>query len=122
MERYTSIIPHDLAEKLQKKGMPLMTSVSISIVEDKPVVDEDGKQWYRPSYAEVFDFFLDRGLDVEVYLVMSVERANCIEKDYEWVINSDKNGNEARGDADCMTWHEAANAAIEKALELIKED
>lgn len=107
MKHFTDIIPLSLAEKLKEKGMPMITSVSISIIEDKPVVDENGEQWYRPSYAEVFDWLMEKG--IILYL-------DATYKHFFWRIDTVEGILQTE---EFITWHEAANAAIEKALTLI---
>lgn len=109
MNYYTATIPPTLAEKLKERGMPMMTNVSISIVEDKPVVDDNGEQWYRPTYAEVFDWLMEKGIMITIRAV--------------YYLNGELGGWQPHynhwGLKKCDSWHEAANAAIEKAITLI---
>lgn len=122
MEYFTATIPLPLAEKLKAAGMPMITSVSISIVEDKPVVDENGEQWYRPMFAEVFDWLMSKGFACEVYGRGSgydyviVKECNDATRGTNLAHNNYEGPN---GGACWDTWHEAAEKAIEKALELI---
>lgn len=100
MKYYTKTIPIALAEKLKEKGMPM---------------EEGGKSmidWKVPSYAEVLDWFLDKH-ETFVYVT-------CLRMDEGWQYCGG-----IWGFGIDMTlgwkssWHEAANAAIEKALTLI---
>ena len=136
MKHYTETIPVTLAEKLKEKGMPMevwqaWATPYISVIEnseydwlDKELGNEPSKVEKRyavPSYAEVFDWLRDIGIEVEVYLSMTRLDAakKPVQKIYAWNVFS--RHSEANGEEDEMSWHEAANAAIEKALELIKQ-
>ncbi len=94
----------------------MITSVSISIVEDKPVVDENGEQWYRPSYAEVFDWLESKYIGIGIKHHWS----GMVYQGYDWqVCQFDKSITPYFGTY-YTTWQNTANAAIEKALELIR--
>lgn len=108
MNYFTATISVPLAEKLKEKGMPLEYKFAIrclfmSLDKMKPIC---------PTYGKVFDWLLsDKKLAV------------CMD------INPDKNGDVwgtyiSFDDRYIQlqvepTWHEAAEAAIEKALTLI---
>lgn len=92
MGYYTETILPTLAWKLKEKGMSIRT---------------EGHSIWCPMYAEVFDWLM--GKNIRIYVVKAV-------KCNQWHGMVNTNGLIYRD-----TWHEAANAAIEKALELIKE-
>lgn len=127
MKHYTSLIPHDLAEKLKAAGMPMIFDVWT--VEDgiNRMVDifhgiyKEKKHHPLPSYAEVFDWLMEKGYDVEAYLSMTkTSKDGSIQRLYAWIVNTPTSVNEATSrDMEYDTWHEAANKAIEKAIELI---
>lgn len=97
MKYYTSTIPITLAEKLKDKGM-----IGEEYISDR----------YTgiPKYCEVFDWLMNNRLSVNI-LGYNNEWQGAIHVPRGCFYASIEN-----------TWHEAANAAIEKALELIKED
>ncbi len=101
MNYYTETIPPTLAEKLKEKGMPISKQ---HLRFAKP----GESRLIRPTYAEVFDWLILRGINTLVRQGKT---------DFIVAVYSATKDNYFRKD----TWHEAANAAIEKALELIKE-
>lgn len=110
---HTSTIPPALAEKLKEKGMV------IANVTD-PMTGEKSCLY---TYAHIFDWLMsEKDIDIEIRLmirrsakVRSVMK--CVERLYGWKVSRNNNlTNVMDGE---LTWHEAANAAIEKALELI---
>lgn len=115
MKYYTDTIPLPLAEKLKEKGMPMLTSVSIDIVEDKPIVDDYGAKWYRPLYAEVFDWFESQSIGIGIKHHWS----GIVYQGYDWQVCQFNKSITPYFDTAYGTWHEAAEAAIEKALTLI---
>lgn len=111
MNYYTQTIPPTLAEKLKEKGMP-----DIEIVWN-PI---RGKHYCFKTYAEVFDWLIREGIYFHHYPTDAFMR-----KVGEWYFCVIHESIEYQHCSDWEfwkhTWHEAANAAIEKALELIKE-
>lgn len=107
MKHYTDTIPLSLAEKLKEKGMPM---------------EEDGKSiidWKVPTYAATIDWLMsERGLHiiVEPYWDFAEE---VIDTTYEWSVVKSGTIHADTPYSHCDTWHEAADAAIEKALTLI---
>lgn len=91
---YTSTISPTLAERLKEKGMPIET---------------EGDNIWCPPYAEVFDWLMERDIIVTIRAVYYRNRElRGWQPHYNhWGLKK------------CPTWHEAANAAIEKALTLI---
>jgi len=122
MRYYTETIPTSLAEKLKEKGMPIeMQPLYAPEAPNARGIVKAGVGLWCPPYAEVFDWLMERGIDVEVALSMIIDVKNEGKKRvYFWTVGSLDNINYEYGEDDNMTWHEAANAAIEKALELIK--
>lgn len=94
MNYYTDTISITLAEKLKEKGMP---------------IEKEGENTWCPSYAEVFDWLMNRGQ--RVYIVKSKSGADI----WHGLVNDSLNT------LYYDTWHEAAEKAIEKALDLIKQ-
>ena len=71
----------------------------------------------RATYAEVFDYFADRGLLISISLYYDMAN-ECFDGGYEWCIdrgNTIREGDFGYGD----TWIECANEAILRAIELI---
>lgn len=105
MNYYNSKISSTLAEKLKEKGMPM---------------EEGGKSmidWKIPTYADTIDWLLSR-----YRLMILIVRH---EHKWDWWIGlaTDKDTYECSVEIDeelSATWHSAADAAIEKALELIE--
>ena len=102
MKHYCETIPVTLAEKLKEKGMPM---------------EEGGKSmidWKAPTYADTIDWFMsEKNKFIDVH--PSWETGKVTYKSA--ALPDDINAEYYTFSAD--TWHEAANAAIEKALTLI---
>lgn len=106
MNYYTSTIPLPLAEKLEEKGM--MVDIDCDTFDEGTQYQRD-EVWCNNTYSEVFDWLMSRG--VPIYI------RPC------YLINGDLGGWQPcyriwKMKAE-STWHEAAEKAIEKALELI---
>ena len=118
MKYYTETIPVSLAEKLKEKGMPLGNYVWIpngmaSSKEEANLAYYDDQLVPYCNYAEVFDWLLDKH-EAFVYVT-------CLRMDEGWQYCGGIWGYGIDMTFGWQTsWHEAANAAIEKALELIK--
>lgn len=106
MKYYASSIPQDLAEKLKAAGMP---------------IEKEGNNIWCPPYAEVFDWLMDKGWLVNIPREYDFANEQITDK-FEWFIEKVGCFSNQHGSANGWsgTWHEAANKAIEKALELIK--
>lgn len=107
MKYYCETISADLAEKLKEKGMP------VEIVDDSVEEWPNCKECHCETlYAEVFDWMLGKHeAYVDVFPLRTDDEwryCGCVQG---WGIDTTLGW---RG-----TWHEAANAAIEKALTLI---
>ena len=105
MKHYTATIPLPLAEKLKEKGMPKDCGCNLCCYPPYNVEEEY-------TYGFVFDWLMEK--DIRVYPVKIKDSSLKSLHGDKWhgMINSD-------GLMFCPTWHEAANAAIEKALTLI---
>lgn len=111
MKYYTDTIPLSLAEKLKEKGMPDIE------IEWNPI---RGKHYCFKTYAEVFDWLLDEKIYVRI-IPFGASRIG--EETWDWTYYIDELGEPCtETEYFWHTWHEAANDAIEKALELIEED
>lgn len=120
MKHYTESISPDLAKKLKEKGMPIeMQPLYAQVAPNARGIVKAGVGIYCPPYAEVFDWLMDKGIDAEVYLSMTHNGVNGVVKVYAYCVHSSKHLNEEHGEQDTMSWTEAAEAAITKALELI---
>lgn len=99
MNYYTSIVPAELVERLYGAGCPNIFRY-----------DLDGKAHYSETfYAEVFDGLMEKGLAAAIRVLPSgLVVAYIVHGDNTAVITR-------------KSWHEAANAAIEGAIEILKE-
>lgn len=108
MDYYTSIIPLPLAEKLDEKGVPIWWAR----------VDEG----LIPSakYAEVFDWLMENQITISIRSLIHKKSPSYYIREWCYYIN-DRDTIEItnEGFEFFCTWHEAAEAAIEKALTLI---
>lgn len=105
---YTETIPVALAEKLEEKGM--MVDIDCDTFDEGTQYQRD-EVWCNTTYAEVFDFCLEKGY----YIFIEPDRGKDRDRFLPFINNS-------IGLEDCSSWTDAARVAIEKALELIKED
>lgn len=109
MKYYTGIIPLTLAEKLKEKGLHSLK-------------DPRMEGWLNSgdniTYAEVFDWLLGELIYVRI---IPVGASRIGEETWDWTYYIDQLGEPCtETDFFWHTWHEAANKAIEKALELIE--
>lgn len=95
MKHYTDTIPVALAKKLKDAGLSIET---------------EGNNIWCPSYAEAFDWLMSDNRQITVVIEPSF---------YEPYLGKVYNKDGFVKGFDGKTWHEAANAAIEKALTLI---
>lgn len=109
MKYYTESISPTLAEMLKEKGMPMKEC--LNIISSNSFSDDGGIHfYYLPTFGACFDWLMSNGVTVSI-----VPRWGFVMKvvlDYMPVIN----GTSLPFIKD---WHEAAEAAIEKALTLI---
>ena len=91
---YTETIPADLARALKKKGMP---------------IDVAGEKVWCPSYGECFDWFANKGFYISIHCAQTPIGVGFYPSMNHVNFLSVNTG----------TWHKAADAAINKALELI---
>lgn len=103
MKYYTKTIPATLAEKLKEKGCEHPYAIP--------------EAW---EYGFIFDWLMEKGFSCEItrFVDFAYEQV-CPE--WDWTIEKVGPLSDAPGGY-AGSWHGAANAAIEKALELIKED
>ena len=104
MNYFTATIPLPLAEKLKKKGMHQLR-------------DSRMEGWLNSgdniTYAEVFDWLMKKGVLMEQTHLFGEFCMRPI------MFNSDGEIMPIAHYYKCNSWHEAAEAAIEKALTLI---
>lgn len=118
MKYYTETIPLPLAEKLKEKGMPVLIEQEW-YPNGMPKAEKD---CHKPmtKFCDVFDWLMQKGINIRIEsdwefgdgdefdVVTSLASDFFVEKVGMSPIYVDVKG-----------WHEAANAAIEKALTLI---
>jgi hypothetical protein len=104
MGYYNNIIGQGLANKLAAAGMELRPL--------PPTFDYE-LNYEAPTYAVVFDWFLKNGLFIEVAKWIQNYWAARV------AVISDSRLDESVG-LNFETWRYAANAAIEKAIEILK--
>lgn len=113
MKYYTKIIPSALAEELKTLGIHQLK-------------DNRMEGWLNSgdniTYAEVFDWLMEKRIYIDGYPIYHITN-KCYTNEWCFNVMSDDIPQEKEGDYESFgKWHEAANAAIEKALELVKED
>lgn len=108
MKHYTDTIPLSLAEKLKEKGMSM------------PANYTDLPMFSLPTYGYVFDWLMtEKETYIRIIPFREVKEINGTVWAWSWFMNRLTQPS-INSDNFWMNWHEAANAAIEKALELIK--
>lgn len=125
-------IPYELAVKLKESGYPQDHDVRYVWLNGRAVdvlwmdefdrcryddADRDGTLVAIPTYAQVFDWLMEKGISCEITRFIDFAYENvCTE--WDWNIEEVGPIKDAPGGY-ANTWREAANAAIEKALTLI---
>lgn len=119
MSYYTATIPPTLAEKLKEKGMPIKEQpLYAQVAPNARGIVKAGVGLRCPSYAEVFDWLIGEGIHIRIIPCREVKKLYGTQWVWSWFINKITQPS-TNSDNYWMNWHEAANAAIEKALELI---
>lgn len=114
MKYFCDTIPLPLAEKLKEIGMPIPVEFIPNYLGDPE--GETISKIVPPSFAFVFDWLMEKGYRIVIKAlpvndpVLWYAYITTMAPDYDFVAYT----------IDYLSWHEAANAAIEKALELIK--
>lgn len=103
MKHYTDTIPLPLAEKLKEKGMPIR-------------IDYDTERT-DATYSACFDWLMEKKIIINIEPYNADTNRNSIM--FCWLLFHFKDGNHPCQKWHYETWHEAAEKAIEKALELI---
>jgi len=114
MKYYTEIVTFELAKKLKEAGYPQdnytreydESGVLFRLIVGRPF-------FVAPTYADVFDWLIGKGLSVEMAKVKSLYSIH-------WVSRIEGIPQRERRRKTKLSFHEAANAAIEKACELLK--
>ena len=100
MNYYNAIVPGELVEKLYKAGCP-----NIGRYEEA-----DGSVKYsEATYADIFDGLIEKGVAVVIF-----PNDKC-QHQYKWAFSVPGWIQFEKG------WHEAANSAFEKAIEILKK-
>lgn len=108
MKHYTDTIPLPLAEKLKEKGMPVR--IWRNMFDDSKGTDA--------TFGECFDWLMsEKGL--LVLILPTWDSPSDAHLNYEYRITDLNVPFKEFTDNVSYNWHEAANAAIEKALTLI---
>lgn len=137
MKYYTELISTPLAEKLKEKGMPMelwngtIQGMPYIIVTEKSSFDWLDKElgntpsevevrYSIPTFGACFDWLMERGWLVDIGREYDFAAEQVTDK-FDWAIEKVGcfSSQPDNGSGWCDTWHEAANAAIEKALTLI---
>lgn len=115
MKHYCDTIPLTLAEKLKENGMPI-TYHPLFTPECEGADQSVGL--IRPTFAECFDWlFSERNL--YIWFLPTWDSPSDSHLNYEYRITRMIVPFKEHTDDVSYSWHEAANAAIEKALTLI---
>lgn len=115
---YTEIVPFELAKKLKDAGYKEECSGHYAkdgyLWETHPKQNSNDTENFfsAPTYAEVFDWLMGKGLSVKIQIAIG---------NAGWIISAICWG-ENWCDISPATFHEAANAAIEKACEILKKN
>lgn len=117
---YTEIIPYELAVKLKESGFPQKPGMNYyeGVLEryDYEQFEKYHKYIYTgPTYAEAIDWLMEKGWQILFSCEHCVWDA-CVgkmESDMYCMTDCEKSDND---------WTVVANAAIEKALELLKKE
>lgn len=119
MKHYTEIVPFELAKKIAAAGYKQKDYGSI-YTEDgthigcampSPV---RGITYNAPTYAEVFDWLLEKGISIEV------RRYRSFDDTIYWSASA-MSLQEHYATGLRKGWHTAANRAISEALEILEE-
>lgn len=119
---YTAIVSEEKAKKLLKSGMPLH---KYYVYDSAPAFYipgpgepgwADGVRYRIPTYAEVFDWLLDRGLCISVYALGSSDGILWTSQLID-VLNDKFEGSFGYR----KTFMKAVDAAILKAIEILKK-
>ena len=110
MKHYTDTISKDLAEKLKEKGMP------VEIVCDNTVEHSYPPEYHcETMFCEIFDWLETKGIGIGIKHHWS----GIVYQGYDWQVCQFDKSITPYFDTAYGTWHEVAEAAIEKALTLI---
>lgn len=114
MNYYTSTISVPLAEKLKEKGMPYI-EIDCETYDSGTEYQRD-EVWCNNTYAEVFDWLMSE----KSHMIIVLRGENK----WVWWIGLTTDNDTCNDTVEIEgepydTWHEAAEAAIEKALTLI---
>lgn len=115
---YTETIPVALAKKLKEKRMPLIISLIPNYLGDPEC--EAYEKVEPPTYAEVFDWLMERGLRIVIEPFWDFANERITDMWCYYIVKVGTLSSQPKNTiSQYGTWHEAAEAAIEKALELI---
>ena len=134
MKHYTEIVPFDLAKKLKNGGYPQDLYTPFAYNDGGELIEWIGKSTLTaPSYADVFDWLMLQGESIEVCLDGYYTKQGGKLELHSWGYrlwhfyhHLDESGetNPCWDDrlfevGEIGSWEDAANKAIEKALELL---
>lgn len=103
MKHYTESIPVELAKKLKEAGMPEDCGCNLCCY-----LPYDVEEKY--TYGFVFDWLMERGINIMLDKDGGLW-SRFIEAELQFLRTEDY-----------PSWHEASNAAIEKAVEIITKE
>ena len=120
MKYYCEIVPFELAKKLKEAGYPQTRAHAYTEGGEllgmvKLAFKDANGAFPAPIYAEVLDWLIGKGLSVEMAKVKSLYSIH-------WVSRIEGIPQWERRRKTKLSFHEAANAAIENACEILKEN
>lgn len=117
MKYYTEIVPFELAKKLKEAGFFDTLCISAYASDGKFIKVASDFCCSAPTYADVFDWLIKKGYFV--FITPSIDpddyKVGNIISEWDGWMNADKYARR-------VSFYEAANAAIEQACEILKEN
>ena len=120
-KRYTAKVPASLAQRLYEAGMPLKVNSELEPdqftgkVKKKTIVEP-------PSYGKTLDWLASKNIIVHVYS-FPCRRGEDVTTEFNITIHSEKTHNVNPSPmCDFLSWREAADYGIDKALEMLDNE
>lgn len=120
-KRYTAKVPASLTQRLYDIGMPIKVNTEYEVNKFTNKVDKK-LDIEPPSYAKTLDWLASKNLIIHVYS-FPCWRGEDVTTEFNITIHSEKTHNVNPSPMyDFLTWQEAADYGIEKALELLTNE
>ena len=117
-KRYTAKVPASLTQRLYEAGMPLKVNTDYEVNKFTNKVDKK-LDIEPPSYAKTLDWLASKNLIVHVYS-FPCWRGEYVTTKFNITIYNEKTHNANPSPTyDYLTWQEAADYGIEKAIEML---